>query len=221
MKSICIIGMGQFGSHLAKYLSKNGIKVIALDSSKIKINEINEHVTHALIGDARDREVLETVIPKEIDAVVVSLGEKIEHSILCTLHLTQLGIAKIIVKAVSDDHGNILKALGAHEVVFPERDMAERTGANLIKRQMADILPLTDEYSIKDIDPLPEFIGKNLIELDLRKKYHIYVIALKNRDNAEDVIILPYINTVIEKKHILTVVGKDSDINILVYGDKS
>ena len=216
MKSIAIIGLGQFGSHLAKYLSKGGVQVVAIDVDRDRVNAVSERVTHAFVGDVRDREVLETVVPRNVDAAVVSIGESIEPSILCVLHLHQLGIRKIIVKAVNDDHAEILRAIGAHEIVFPERDMAERTGRNLLRKNMADILPLSEEYSIKDIEPLPDFIGKNLIELDLRKQFHVYVIALKNRNQPDDIVILPYIDTVIQKHHILTVVGRDRHINELV-----
>ncbi len=216
MKTVCVIGLGQFGEHLAISLSKHGAHVIAIDNSQEKVNRISEHVAHAYVADAKDKEVLETLIPKDVEACVVSLGELIEASILCTLHLTNLGLKKIIVKAMSDDHASILRAIGAHEVVFPERDMAEKTAKNLIERNMADLLTLTEEYSIKDIEPLNEFIGKTLIELDLRNKYKIYVIALKDKHNPENIIILPYGDTKIQHNHILTVVGKDEDINNII-----
>lgn len=216
MNSICIIGLGQFGSHLAEYLSRNGVQVVAVDIHQDRVNAISDKVTQAFVGDVRDRETLETIIPRNVDAVVVSIGETIEPSILCVLHLAQFGIRKIIAKALNDDHAEILRAIGAHEIVFPERDMAERTGRNLLQKNMADILSLSADYSIKDIEPLPEFIGKNLIELDLRKKYHVYVIALKHRDNPDDITILPYIDTVIEPHHVLAVLGKDKHINALV-----
>jgi len=216
MKSICIVGLGQFGSHLAATLSRSGVQVIAIDSSEERVNAVSDKVTQAFIGDARDKEVLEATVPKNVDAAVVSIGESIEPSILCVLHLAQLGIHKIIVKAVNDDHAEILRAIGAHEIVFPERDMAEKVARNLVHRNMADLLPLTDEYSIKDVTPLPEFIGKNLIELDLRKHFHVYVIALKNSDDPDDIVILPYIDTVIQPHHILTVVGRNEDINELL-----
>ena len=216
MKSIAVIGLGQFGEHLATSLSKHGAHIIAIDTDQEKVNKISDEVAHAYVADARDKEVLETLIPKDIDAVVVSLGEEIEPSILCTLHLTNLGIKKIVVKAVSDDHGSILKAIGAHEIVFPERDMAEKTARNLIERNMADLLTLTEEYSIKDIEPLHEFIGKSLIELDLRNRYKIYVIALKDRHDPEKITILPYGDTKIQHNHILTVIGKDEDINNII-----
>ncbi len=216
MKSTAVIGLGQFGSHLAQYLAREGIQVIAIDLDRDRVNAVSDRVTQAFVGDVRDREVLETVIPKSVDAAVVSIGESIEPSILCVLHLAQLGIKRIIVKAVNNDHAEILRAIGAHEIVFPERDMAERTGRNLLHRNMADILPLSKEYSIKDIEPPARFIGKNLIELDLRKEFHVYVIALKSRDNPDDIVILPYIDTVIEGHHILTVVGKDKHIQELI-----
>ena len=216
MKSIAVLGLGQFGSHLATYLSKGGVQVIAVDQDQDQVNAIGHLVTHAYKGDVRDREVLETVLPGDLDAAVVSIGEDIEPSILCVLHLHQLGFRKIIAKAVNDDHAVILRAVGAHEIVFPERDMAERTGRNLLQKNMADILPLSDSHSIKDIPPLPDFSGKNLIQLDLRKRFHVYVIALKNRDNPSDVVILPYTDTIIQEHHVLTVVGKDEDISKLM-----
>ena len=216
MKSIAIIGLGQFGSHLATYLSKGGVQVIALDLDRDRVNAVSERVMQAFVGDVRDREVLETTVPSSVDAAVVSIGESIEPSILCVLHLHQMGIRKIIVKAVNNDHAEILRAIGAHEVVFPERDMAEKTRRNLLQKNMADILPLSDEYSIKDIAPPADFIGKNLIELDLRKRYHVYVIALKNKDKPEDIVILPYVDTIIQNHHILTVVGRDQHIQELI-----
>ena len=132
MRQVCVIGLSQFGSHLARQLVKMDCQILVIDSDEERVNDIRDDVHRAVIGDARDFQMLDSVVADTVDEVVVSLGEtNIEPSILCALHLKQIGVKRIASTARNDDHAQILRAVGATEIVFPERDTAERADPRL------------------------------------------------------------------------------------------
>ncbi len=180
MKQYIVIGLGNFGYNIAIALSELGHYVLAIDSNRKKIEQIKDRVTHAVIGDATDKELLAEFITDSIDAVIVGLGSNMEANILITLYLRDLKVKKIISKAVSDDHGKILTAIGAHQVVYPERDVAIRMAKELTNPNLIEHIPLAPEYSIVTIAAPQKFIGKTLKELQLRNKYGVEVIAVKD-----------------------------------------
>ena len=133
-KQICIIGLGQFGTHLARTLARLKCDVLAIDMDEKSVAAIRDDVHQALITDVRDLAALKSVVTKDIDEAVVSLGESMEASILCTLHLHKLGVKRIRAKASSRDHAAILKAVGATDVIFPEHETAERMAHQIVSR---------------------------------------------------------------------------------------
>jgi trk system potassium uptake protein TrkA len=126
MKQFVVVGLGNFGNAVATRLAQIGHQVLAIDSDEARVSAIRDHVTQAVTGDARNKETLRDFISKEVDAVVVGLGDSIEASLLCVLYCKELGVKRIIAKASSDDHGRILESIGTSEVIYPERNSALR-----------------------------------------------------------------------------------------------
>lgn len=215
MKQICIIGLGRFGSHLAKTLAQMDCEVIAADADERAVNAVRDYVQRAVIIDARGYEALEALIcPEQIDDVVVSLAKNLESSILCTLHLKQLGVKRIHAKASSEDHALILKALGATEVIFPEWKIAEQMAQRLVHPDLLDLLPLSQGYEVIEIGIPQSFVGKSILGIDLRNKYHVNIIAIKTlkTGNFE---VMPNPKSLLEAGSNLVMLGKETDLENL------
>jgi len=180
MGQYVVIGAGNFGSNLAITLFELGHEVLVIDKEKKIIDQIKDKVTHAIIADATDKDVLEEFIKNNVDAVIVGLGENMEGNILTTLHLKDMNVKRIISKAISEEHGKILRAIGATDVVFPERDVAIRMAKELSDPNLIEHIPLAPEFSIATVVSPDKFIGKTMKELQLRNKYGIEVIAIKD-----------------------------------------
>jgi trk system potassium uptake protein TrkA len=179
MGQFAVIGIGNFGYYLGRHLYEKGHEVIALDVSKLQVQKIKDVVSQAVVADATDREVLESLGISHVDAVVVCIGTRMQASILATLHLKELGIKKILAKATSEEHGRILRKVGANETVFPEKDLAIGVASRLDNPNMLDYLPFIEGYSIVEMAPPNEFVGKTLKELDLINRFGIQVLAVK------------------------------------------
>lgn len=208
-KQFAIIGMGRFGSSVAKTLSQLGFEVLAIDHREETVQEVSAFVTHAVQADSTDEEALRALGIRNFDVVVVAIGEDIQASILTTLILKEMGIAKIIVKAVNDLHGKVLKKIGADKVVYPERDMGQRVAHHLISSNIIDYIELSADYSIVEIKVSNQMIGKSLKQLDIRAKYGCNVIAIKQN---EKLIIPPSAEESLRMDDILVIVGKNSDL---------
>jgi len=221
-KQICIIGLGQFGRHLAKNLARMDCDVLAIDMDESAVQRIRDNVQQALITDVRSLESLQSVISKDLDEVIVSLGESLEASILCTLHLKKIGVQRIRAKASTSDHAAILKSVGATDVIFPERETAERMAQRIVNPDLLDYLPLSPEYQVVEIATPNSFSGKSLAELHLRKSCNVLVAAIKTPQTG-GVAFLPAADTVLPKGSSMVVIGKDDDLAKLrdVDGGKS
>lgn len=207
---ICVIGLGQFGSELSHELASY-CQVLAIDRDEERVDMISEHVQRALIMDARDFDSLRSVVTSEFDEAVVSLGESMEASILCTLHLKKIGVKTIRCKAMSDDHAAILLAVGATEVIFPERETARRVAAKIASPNLIDFIPVAEGYSIMDIAPLDSFHGKSLQEIDLRRRFGVFVMAV--RELVPDrFVFLPGPDFVVKPSDILVIIGHQKDM---------
>jgi len=200
-----VIGLGSFGGNVAKTLYEKKHEVMAVDKNKERIDEVKTFVTHAVNADAAVKENLLALDIQEMDVVVVSLGPEMEASILTVLYLHELGVQRIVVKALNEDHAKILDAVGATEVIYPEKDMAIKTALRLSNPNVLEYLPLLSGIDIQEIAPPEKFIGKSLRELDLRNRYGVQVIAIKE--------IIPERTTFIPTADFVV---KDSDILILM-----
>lgn len=211
---IAIIGLGNFGSSLARRLAEAGQHVSVIDTDPKALARVQDVVEQAVAADATDRAVLEELGIDLVDAAVVSLGDDLGASILVTLHLREMKIKRIVAKAVSPEHEKILKRVGANEVVFPERDMALRLAGTLADPNLLDYLPIGQEYSVAELAPPRSFIGKTLVELDLRRNFGINVIAVRELV-PERLVVLIQPDFVIKDSDVLIVVGKQEDIERL------
>jgi trk system potassium uptake protein TrkA len=215
MKKIAIIGLGGFGINLAKTLAKtDNIEIIAIDTDSRKVNQIKNLVTRPITMDATDKASLISVGVPDVDYAVVASGPDLEPSILSVLILKELGIPRIIAKALSLDHEKILSLVGATEVLYPERDVAEKLANQIISPNLIDYIPLVSGLVIQEIAPPDAFIGKTLAEIGIRKKYNITVIAIKSII-PEEIYLNPGGDYLVKESDILIALGADEDIDKL------
>lgn len=213
MKQVCVLGLGQFGSHLARTLARMDCEVLAIDMDEKAVNAVRDDVQRVVIADLRSLEALRSIVTSDVDEAVVSLGESLEASILCTLHLAKIGVKKIRAKASTSDHAAILKAVGATDVIFPERETAERMAHRIVNPNLLDYLPLSAEYRVVEVEVPKSFVGQTLAGLHLRKKYNVMAIAIKAGDKKID--FMPAAETVLKAGNTLVVIGMQSDIEKL------
>ncbi len=211
MKRFAVIGLGNFGFHAAKSLFEDGNEVVAIDLDRNRIQAIDPFCTEAVVMDATDKERLKSLGLEVMDSVIVSTGAKISTSLLITLHLQEIGVKKILAKALDEDHGKILKKVGATEIIHPEKDMAIRVARGLSTPNILDFIPLEEDYSLVQVDPPRAFIGKTLRELNLRAKYNVHVIAIKELV-PENFVLVPPADFLIKDSDILIMLGKSQDI---------
>jgi trk system potassium uptake protein len=211
MKRYAVIGLGNFGFYAAKSLYEDGNEVVAIDSDKARVHGIDPYSTEAIVLDATDNEALRSLGLESMDGVIVSTGTKISTSILICLHLQEMGVKKILAKALDEDHGKILKRVGATEIIHPERDMAIRISRSLSRPNILDFIPLAEDYDLVQVGPPKEFIGRTLNELNLRAKYNVHVIAIKELV-PDNFLLVPPADFVIKDSDILIMLGKSEDI---------
>lgn len=209
---VCVIGLGQFGSHLAQMLVKLGCDVLVIDSDEHRVDELRDTVHRALIGDARDHEMLSSVLGPSVDVAIICLGQaNLEASILCALHLKRIGIRSIRSTATNDDHARILEAVGATEAIFPERDAAERTARLIANPDIHDMFSLSESHRIMEIDAPGKTHGKTLAELDLRSTFDLLILAVR-LPGTDEFEFLPAADKTIVPGETLMVLGRELDL---------
>jgi trk system potassium uptake protein TrkA len=211
MKRVVVIGLGIFGSQLARQLHDKGIEVVAVDKNKDVVQRIRDHSTKAVLADATDKEVFESIGIAAEDTVVVSFGEDLSASTLLTLYLKEMKVREIIVKVPNEDYKRILLKVGASEAIIPEREMANKVARSIISPNVLEYLPISEDYTICELAPPTTFIGKSLAELDLRKKYQLQVIAIRDV-LSESLQLVPRANSIIKDSDVLVIIGREEDI---------
>lgn len=211
MKQVVVIGLGIFGSNIARTLFENGFDVVAIDKNKDMVQRMASLSTRAIVADATDKSILETIGIQPDDLVIVSFGEDLAASTLLTLHLKELGVKTIIVKAPHEDHKRILQMVGATEVIIPEQEMAKRVAKSIISPNMLDFLALSDGYVISEVAPPESFIGKSLSDVHLRSRFQVTVLAIRDA-LTDQVRMVPSASFIIKDSDILVVIGKEEDI---------
>lgn len=204
-KQFVVIGLGRFGTSVAKTLSSLGHDVLAVDKCESCVHEVMNEVTQAVQADAREEETLKALGVRNFDAAVVAIGDNIETNILITLMLKEMGVKNVVAKAQTALHGKVLSRIGADKIIYPEKDMGMRLAYNLVTANIMDLIELSPDYSIVEIKAPAKFWDKTLGELDLRAKYGISVIAIKKANN---VVIAPGAEARIEEQDILVIVSK-------------
>jgi trk system potassium uptake protein TrkA len=212
MKQYVVIGCGRFGSSVAKTLCKLGYDVLAIDKDPEKIQEIAEFVTHAVQADAIDENALKAIGMRNFDVAVITIGSDVQASIMGTLLAKELGVKKVIAKAQNELHGKVLYKIGAHKVIFPERDMGIRVAHNLVSSNILDVIEFAPDYSIIEVVAQDDWTEKSLRELQLPNNYGVSVMAIKT---GEDLNISPYAEDIIKKGDTLIVIGDNASLKKL------
>lgn len=210
MKSILIIGLGRFGRHLCINLSKLGNQVMVVDEKEECLEELLPYVVSAKIGDCTNENVLRSLGIANFDICFVCIGTNFQSSLEITSLVKELGGRYVISKANRDIHAKFLLRNGADEVIYPDRDIAEKLAVRYSANHVFDYIELTDEYSIYEIPPLPEWVNKTIKELSIRNKYHISILGTKDKGDAK---LMPQADYIIQAHEHLMVIGKMTDIN--------
>lgn len=218
-RRVCIIGLGRFGSSLARLLAKR-CEVLALDRDIDLVNAVADDVQRAVCIDARDFTALSAVVSADFDEAVVGIGDSLESSILCTLHLRKIGVPLIRAKANTRDHAEILASMGAKHIVFPEYDAAERLALQMFNPNLLDFIPLAKDYLVMDVAAPRAFVGRSLISLQLRNRFGLFVIAVKKPEGRR-FSFLPGPDQVIEDDDVLVLIGREEDIKALQQSPQS
>lgn len=209
MRQFVVIGCGRFGESVAKTLYKLGYDVLAVDKDINLIQDISEHVTHAIQADAEDENSLRALGIRNFDVAVITIGSNIQASIMATLIVKELGVKKVIAKAQSEIHGKVLYKIGADKVVFPERDMGVRVAHNIISSNILDVIELMPDYSIIEVVALQEWENKALFELKLPNKMGVSVMAIKSGDKIN---ISPYADDIIKAGDVVVLLGHNDNL---------
>ncbi len=212
MKQFAIIGMGRFGSSIARTLYSLGNDVLAIDFIEERIQDVSDYVTHAVVADATDEQTLIALGLRNFDTAVVTIGGDIQASILICLLCKEMGIGEVIAKAANELHARVLRKIGVDRVVFPERDMGMRLAHNLVSSNILDFIELSSDHSLVEINVHESWEGKSLKELDMRVNYGVNVMAIKHGGSIN---ISPRGDDCVEVGDTLVVIGSNEDIRRL------
>lgn len=208
MKSVLILGVGEFGATIAKRMSDLGCDVLAVDSNEERVNEILPYVTSASIGDCANRETLEALGVNNFDVCIVAVGGLFQTSLEATCTLKELGAEFVMARATNDVQMKFLKMVGADEVAYPEKQTAIRFATKYASDTILDFIQLDSNYSIYEMVVPKDWYGKNLIQLDLRKKFDVNIITLKRGGTVS----IPRPDTKFEPEDVVFVIGEINDI---------
>ncbi|MBE6976342.1 MAG: TrkA family potassium uptake protein [Ruminococcaceae bacterium] len=179
MKSYIVIGLGRFGSQVARQLHAQGCEVLAMDISSELVQQISNDVTHAVVGDAQDKEVLKALGVRNLDCAVVAIGDNLSASVLATMNMKELGVPYVVCKAHDETHRKVLEKLGADRIVIPEQENGDRLARSLATPNVLDYIELSEEYGIAEV-PVPQsWCGKTLKDLNVRAKLGANIIAIR------------------------------------------
>lgn len=220
-KVYAVFGLGKFGSVLCQALSAKGGQVIAADNQEALVSKIKEDVAQALLIDTTDEEALKNAGVAEADVAIVAIGDDIDASILTTAILKNLGVPYIVARAVSDIHAQVLRRIGATEVIIIEEEQGQRLARRLIAPDVMDVIPLSAGQSLAEVRVPKSMVGKSLRELALRQRYGVIAVSLKrNATSLDEVgnpvrqeqVLTPRPEDVFQSDDVLVVVGNAADI---------
>lgn len=209
MKSVLIIGLGRFGHHLCRNMAELGNEVMIVDQREEVLEDLLPIVTSAKIGDCTNEEVLRSLGVANFDLCFVCIGTNFQSSLEITSLVKEMGARCVISKANRDIHAKFLLKNGADEVIYPDRDIAEKLAVRHSANHVFDYIELTDEYSIYEIPPLTEWLGKSIRDVNFRVKYLVSILGTKK---GEDVRLLPAADHIFAADEHLMVIGKAEDL---------
>lgn len=205
MKSFVVIGLGRFGTRIAKKLYSMDCEVLAVDIDNEKVQQIADNVTQAVSGDAQDKDVLRALGVRNCDCAVVCIASNLSSSIVITMNLKELEVPYIVAKAQGTQHQRILEKLGADNVVIPEREMADRLAHKLVEPNILDYIEISDDYSLVEEQAPSSWFNKSIKDLSVRARLGINIIAVKN---GKDINIAPGGDYIVREGDVLVIIGK-------------
>lgn len=211
-KQFVVIGLGRFGTSVAKTLYALGNDVLAIDMDEDLVQEVSDSVTHAIQMDATDEAALRTLGIRNFDVAVVTIGSNIQASVMVALLVKELGVKYIIAKGQSDLHAKVLYKIGVDRVILPEKDMGVRVAHNLVSSSILDYIELSPDYSIMEIESPKEWHNKTLREIAMRTNYGINVMAIKNENEIN---VSPKAEDIIYPNDIIVAIGSADDLGKL------
>jgi len=209
-KQFVVIGLGRFGSSVARTLYALDNDVLGVDTDEEKVQNISESVTHAVQVDATDENSLKSLGLRNLDVAVIAIGADVQASIMATLIVKDMGVKHIVAKANSELHAKVLYKIGADKVVLPERDMGARVANSLVSSNILDYIELSDDYNIAEIVSPIEWYGKTLLELNIRSNYGLNVMAVKRGEKIE---ISPDPDYTISENDIIIAIGDSKSLD--------
>ena len=212
MNSFVVIGLGLFGSSVARQLCALGAEVLAIDVHPELVQQISSDVTNAVVADARDAEVLRALGAHECECAVVAIGDDLAGSVLATMNLKELGIKHIVCKAHDEVHRKVLEKLGADKVVIPEKEVADKLARSLTSHNVLDFIELSKDYGIVELPTPKSWVGKNLRELDVRARLGLNIIAIERNGKIS---VSPRAEFEIAKNDILVVLGDYDSLTLM------
>lgn len=215
MKTFAVIGLGRFGTAVASQLFSMGYEVLAVDRNMELVNAAADTSTRAVCGDAKEESVLKALGIRNYDCVVVAIGGDITDSVLITLMLKEMGVERVVCKAMNNQHKKILEKIGADSVIIPEQEAGVKTAIGLVSKHIVDFINLSDEYSIVDVAVPDDWVGKTIAELGVREKHGVNIVAIKNSAEGDKVNISPSAGYVFNKNDIAVVIGTAREINAI------
>lgn len=205
-KQYAVIGLGRFGSSLSRELIKLGYEVLGIDVNEERVNEMSNVLTHTVVADCTDEEVLRSLGIRNFDCVVVAIGNDIQASILTTIVLKDSGVTKVVAKALTELHGKVLEKIGVDRVIYPERDMGIRVAHQLVSPSLLDYIELSDDYTIAELAVPKKLNGHSLHVLNPRSKYGCSIVAINKKGG---VIVAPAAEDILEEGDLMVVIGKN------------
>lgn len=219
VKTVGVLGLGVFGSAIAKQLGEHHFDVIAIDKDLPDVNRVEEFVVQAVQGNITDLELLQSIGFEKCDVAVVATGSNLESSVLAIMNCKKLGIEKIIAKAKNRTHMEIMLEIGADEIIRPEKEMGDKVARNIMRNKILDVIDIDEENSVIEFFPPKEWVGKSLIELDLRNRYNINIIGIRpHKGSKMHVQVLP--NEKISEDSLLVAIGEPDTFEHLDYTDQ-
>lgn len=215
MKTFVVIGLGRFGTAVARELSALGHEVLAMDIAEDKVQRVADRVTHAVVGDARDMNVLKALGVRNFDCAVVAMGSDVGNSALITLNLKELGLKQVVCKAQSHVHQRVLEKIGADRVIFPEHEMGVKVAQGLSSSSVLNFIEFSEDYGIVELAIPKSWQGKTIRELDVRNTFHVNIIAVRKKDAPGTLNVAPGANCALEEGDNVVAVGRSEDINRL------
>lgn len=213
-KSFLVIGAGRFGKSVAQTLYEAGHDVMVVDKDETLIQQISSEVTDAVSADITSEASIKALGVRDFDAIVLAIGFDVQASIMAAILLIEKDAKYIVAKAQTDLHGKVLEKIGINRVIYPERDMGHKIARSLIAPTIIDMIELSDDYSVVEVKAPPEMVGKTLLELNLRARYGISVIAFR-RNNGDKTNISPVADDIVEAGDLIVAIGNNKSLQKL------